>query len=198
MSYSVQIPWMYTREHEEVILQAEVLKTILRNICKRHRFYQPQWQMHNTKQQLEIRQLVKDMTDLEVFATNRKEQITTAIHCLIIWLNNKECHYDDYVQILQLGPVILTQLESKIGNRFYHDVRTYRCKQLLKVNKMQGGKTSVRCYLINGRADKLDYNYNDCIMGGQNEDFNFPRIKTGKLRTPKNNNRLIIYPNVLI
>ena len=190
MSYSVQVPWNYTREREQMIIQAEVLKNVLRNICKQHRFFQQHWLQQRPIEYNEIRQLVRDMVDIQLFMTNRKEQITTALHCLVIWLNYEQYNHEDYVQIMQIGPAILTQLESKMGNRYFHDIRVYRCKQLLKINDRSDNKISVRCYLLDSRACKLDYDFNMHSMTTTNEDYNFPQSKAGKNQQHSTNNIL--------
>ena len=182
MSHVVQIPWTCNKETEQAIIKAEVIKIVLRNICRQHRYFQNQWQTQHTEQILEIQQLVQDMMHNQIFATNRKEQITIAIHCLFIWLNNKKCSHDDYLQVLQWGPQILTQLESKTGNRFFHDIRIYRCRQLLKIKLGQTNKQSVRCYLIESHTHALDYNYTDNVIMRQCEEYNFPDANAGKTK----------------
>ena len=181
MSILVQIPWNYNREEEQTIVRAEMLKTVLRNICSRHRFFQHQWQQQSTGLHYKTWELVKEMADNNVFSTNRKEQISIALHCLTMWLNKKNCNQEEYNQILQVGPDILTQLESKSGNRYLHDIRTYRYKQLLKINKGRANNISVRCYLIESHTLNLDYSYHGPLLSTRSEEYNFSEIKSGKL-----------------
>ena len=179
MSKTVHIPWHLDCQVEQTILRAEVIKSILQSICQHHRYYKIQWQYQRTNQHLEVQNLVEVMIKNEIYTTNREEQLTAGLHCLFMWITHGKISYEKCLKINQLGPQILLQLETKAGNRYYHDIKIYRMKNLIK-RQTSFGTIHTRGYIFEKQAIKLDYNY----TGGPKENdmmsYNFPEILKGK------------------
>ena len=189
MSTTVQIPWYLDKQTEHTIIQAEVMKNVLQTICQQHRFFQAQWLQQNTTQHLEIQELIEIMVRNEVYTTNRKEQISIALHCLHLWLTRGDINHDKYLKINQIGPLILSQLETKAGNRYYHDIKVYRAKNLIKTHA-QKRIVHVRCYILEKRSVKLDYNYTGGPDATNSTEFNFNNITRSKLNSEPMNEHL--------
>ena len=179
MSKTLHVPWHLDRQIEQTIIRAEVIKSILQNICQRHRYYNLQWQYQRTSQHLEIENLVEVMIQNGIYTTNREEQITTGLHCLFLWIMHDTISYDKCLKINQIGPQIVSQLETKAGNRYFHDIKIYRMKNLIK-RRVQQGNIHTRGYIIEKQAIKLDYTYTGSPTTMDTMAFNFPEIQHGK------------------
>ena len=175
----MQIPWHLDYQVEQTILRAEVLKSILLNICQQHRYYKIQWQHQRTNQHLEIQNLVEVMIENGIYATNREEQLTAGLHCLYMWITQGMISYEKCLKINQLGPRVLSQLETKAGNRYYHDIKIYRMKNLIK-QRTSFGPIHTRGYIFEKQAIKLDYNYTGGPQENDMMSYNFPKITEGK------------------
>ena len=115
-----------------MVVQVEVYKIVLLNIIREHRHFVDTWRHQTCNNLTEWMKLVKEMAHKRIYATNRLEFISMAIHslCLIIQTGNWSKY--EYQEFAELAEAILEQFETKFSNRYLHDIRVYRFKRLVK------------------------------------------------------------------
>lgn len=105
-------------------VESGLLYSILHKICRENLCFKPEW---NTQigQKGPLLDLLKDITEFDLFRSNRRCVIQVTLHTLTLTLNLPDC-LTILTQKYHLFLEILNQLESIPSNRFYSDSVCFR------------------------------------------------------------------------
>ena len=132
MSYQLSFPWYKSKNEDQKLLRTTAKRIILQFISRQHRYFKQIWLRQKSANPLETQQLVADFAKLGIYATNRNEQLTIALQCLVIYLQQTDIETLSSDENSKIMDTVLHQLESKFGNRYFHEFKIFRFKKLHK------------------------------------------------------------------
>ena len=173
MSYQLSFPWYKSKTEDQKLIRTAVKRIILQFISQQHRYFKQSWLSQKSADLIETQKLVSDFAELGVYATNRNEQLTVALQCLAIYLQQTDIEALSSEENIKIMDAILYQLESKFGNRYFHEFKIFRFKKLRR-NK-QHDSQHMRMYLLEHHHLDLDSVKQSQAGKITLDDYNFPR-----------------------
>ena len=172
MSYQLSFPWYKSKTEDQKLIRTAAKRIILQFISQQHRYFKQSWLSQRSTDLIETQKLVSDFAEAEIYATNRNEQLTIALQCLVIYLQQTDIEVLSSEENTKVMNAILHQLESKFGNRYFHEFKIFRFKKLRK-NK-QHGSQYVRTYLLEHHHFHFDLGRQSQTQKISLDDYNFP------------------------
>ena len=170
MSYQLSFPWYKSKIEDQKLIRVATKRIILQFISQRHRYFEHSWLSQKSANLLEIQKLVADFAKLGVYAINRNEQLTVALQCLVIYLQQTDIETLSSDENCETMDAVLHQLESKFGNRYFHEFKIFRFKKLCK-GKQQHSQY-MRTYLLEHFHYDLENHLH--VERTALDDYNFP------------------------
>ena len=173
MSYQLSFPWYKSQTEDQKLIRTAAKRIILQFISQQHRYFKHSWLSQKSTDLIETQKLVSDLAKLGIYATNRNEQLTVALQCLVIYLQQTDVETLSLEEHTKTMDTILRQLESKIGNRYFHEFKIFRFKKLLK--SKQRDPLYMRIYLLEHYHFHFDLEKQSQTGKISLDDYNFPR-----------------------
>ena len=170
MKYQLSSPWHKSKSEDQMLIKTTIKRIILQFISQRHRYFEQTWLSQKSANLSETRKLVSDFAEVGLYASNRNEQLTIALQCLVIYLQQTDLETLSSNENNRMMDIVLHQLESKFGNRYFHEFKIFRFKKLHKNNSRN--PQYMRTYL-------LEHSHLDLESRSQSEkttpdNYNFP------------------------
>ena len=151
MNLIVRIPWEYSLRTCDGLFEEIAYKIILRNICIHHRYFDKTWLKQSNKHTSKWFELMTELVNKGIYTTNRREYITMALHCMYHSMQMENADPQARNEFIDIAKNALIQLESKISNRYLHDIKIYQYKKPVRNANM----TSERVYLVQYQMHNL-------------------------------------------
>ena len=171
MSLILRVPWTYDKRTCNKLLEEVAYKMILRNICINHRFFDSIWINQPNKCPSKWYGLMVELANKGIYSSNRREHLPMALHCLYNGIQIAVSGNKARDEFLETAKCVLIQLESKISNRYLHDIKIYAYKKPVKYHEI----INERVYLVQYQYYDLAQNYTTNDPNPELEiDYNFP------------------------
>ena len=173
MSYQLSFPWYKSKTEDQKLIRTTAKRIILQFISQQHRYFKQLWLSQKSTDLIETQKLVSDLAELGVYTTNRNEQLTIALQCLTIYLQQTDIEALSSDENTKIMDTILHQLESKFGNRYFHEFKIFRFKKLRK--DKQHDSQYMRIYLLEHYHFDFDSGKQPQTGKITIDDYNFPQ-----------------------
>ena len=174
MSYQLFLPWHKSKNEEQKLLKTTAKRIILQFISQQHRYFKQTWLWQKSANLRETQQLVAEFAKLGIYAINRNEQLTIALQCLVIYLQQTDLETLSSDENSRIMDTVLHQLESKFGNRYFHEFKIFRFKKLHK--NTPHNSQHMRTYLL--EHSHLELEGRSQLEKTPLDNYNFPHETT--------------------
>ena len=146
MSFQLSFPWHKSKTEDQKLIRTTAKRIILQFICQQHRYFKQSWLSQKSTNLPETQKLVAEFAKLGIYAINRNEQLTIPLQCLVIYLQQTDIETLSLDENNNIMDTVLHQLESKFGNRYFHEFKIFRFKKLHK--NTSHNSQHMRTYLL--------------------------------------------------
>ena len=170
MSLILRVPWKLDAQTSNKIIEEVAYKTILHSICIKHRLFDDNWTRLTNKCPSKWYELWVELVNKGIYSSNRREHAIMALHCMYNGIQLQISGSITRDEFLDTAKRTLIQLESKISNRYLHDLKIYKYKKPARYRGMITEKVYLLQYqchdimqdtLIQDRdpVPEIDYNF---------------------------------------
>ena len=174
MKYQLSSPWHKSKSEDQMLIKTTIKRIILQFISQRHRYFEQTWLSQKSANLSETRKLVSDFAEIGLYASNRNEQLTIALQCLVIYLQQTDLETLSSNENNRMMDIVLHQLESKFGNRYFHEFKIFRFKKLHK--NTSHNSQHMRTYLL--EHSHLELEGRSQLEKTSLDNYNFPHETT--------------------